>query len=141
MLLEQHSIPYKNCCVGKDAKGEKGHPDTQMLSTVGDIHGLDGSSHSAHDLIFCLNKISEMLIGCKNYQISETRWKNWFRYRHKTLKSFGSRCFPHSPINCRDTGYHRLQTSCPAWREMPSSGSWWSVSAHWVIVHQVVPCE
>ena len=40
---------------------------------VGDIHGLDGSSDSAHDLIFCLNKISEMLISCKNYQISETR--------------------------------------------------------------------
>ena len=86
---------------------------------VGDIYGLDGSSHSAHDLIFCLNKISDMLINSKNYQISETRWKNWLRYRHKTLKSFDSHCFPHSPISCSDTEYCRLQMSCPAWRAMP----------------------
>lgn len=78
---------------------------------VGDIHGLDGSSHSAHDLIFCLNKISEMLISCKNYQISETRWKNWLRFRHKILKLFGSCCFPHSPINGNDIGCRRLLMS------------------------------
>lgn len=89
-----------------DWEKDKGHIDMQMLCT-NQGHSWARQQFSWYN-DFCLNKISEVSINCKNYQISETRKYIWLECRHKILIFL---LFTTVTCNCNDNAYCRLQIS------------------------------